>query len=200
MLPTTKDLESVLRVAYADAEPARRAYCENYLFEERVAGPRQTDYESELPDGIQDFDGWDGWHRDSWLWDRMHRPVPQTFTAINTVAAHAKELNEQQYLVRVESLKYALGTTGYSLDEVAGCLRGADPSGKFRDEDSQATLELICTSLNDNPYAVRPRFAGFLEDIEDSLNTDDWPDRLRDRFGLAHHDPRDSEPIPIALM
>jgi len=54
---------------------------------------------------------------------------------------------------------------------------------------------------------IRPTFAGFWEEVQDLLPADrktapkDWADRLRDRLGLAHFDPRErGGPIDILVF
>ena len=203
MIPTTKDLENLLHATCGLADEVRRAYCENYLYEERVSRSRQTAYEAALGSSAADFDAWDEWHRDRYLWSAMHRPVPETFTAANAAAAHSGELVGDQDLVRVESLEYALGEMGHELDQLVEYLdliAGGGATAKYGAEDAQDALASICASLNRNPFGIRPRFAGFLEDVEGTLAESDWPDRVRDRFGLSHYNPRSGEAIPVALM
>jgi hypothetical protein len=45
----------------------------------------------------------------------------------------------------------------------------------------------------------RPCFAAFKDEVLDDLREADWPDRLRNRLGLAHYDGV-AGPVPVALM
>jgi len=203
LTPTHKELEDLLQTLCAGGDPSWTAYGENYLFEERVSRRRQADYESGLAGRTADGDAWDRWHRDQYLPLAIHREVPETFTALNAAAAHAADLGEDQWLIRVEKLTHALGDTGLTIDrlqEVLEVAAGRSAGGKYGLADAEAQLSAVCDSLNRNPNGVRPRFAGFLQDVEDTLNLPDWPDQVRDRFGLAHIDPGTGAPIPVALM
>ena len=203
MTPAQKELEDLLQTACAGSDPSWAAYGENYLFEERVARQRQADYESALGTQAADGAAWDYWHRDQYLPRAIHREVPETFTALNAAAAHTADLGEDQWLVRVEKLTHALGDTGLTVDQLEVILAvatGASTDPKFNMTDAESELQGVCDSLNRNPNGVRPRFAGFLQDLEDSLRLPDWPDQVRDRFGLAHLDPGPGAVVPIALM
>lgn len=189
---------------WGSADPDFRAQAENYLFEERVSSPRQQDYEGSANPGTSTFEAWDRWHRDEYLWKSVHREVPETFTSINRDAAHSGALAPDQYLVRVEGLEYALGDTGFSLDELhsaLGVARGEGTHSGYTSADAEDAMAQICDSLNRNPYGIRPRFAGFLQDVEEALTEHDWPDHVRDRFGLGHYTPWTlGETIPIVLL
>ncbi|WP_295389483.1 hypothetical protein [uncultured Thiodictyon sp.] len=203
MTPAFKDLEELLRSTCRSGDPNLAAYGENYLFEERVSGPRQGAYESAQQGNSADFAAWDRWHRDQYLPRAIHRAVPETFTGINAEAAHSSALGEDQWLVRVENLRYALGENGLTIDrlhELLTAVQDGRRDPKYDLLDAEASLEGVCESLNRNPYAVRPRFAGFYQGLEDTLAAPDWPDLVRDRFGLAHFNPAPKEIIPVALM
>ncbi len=203
MTPAAKDLEDLLCSAATGSDPSWAAYGENYLFEERVSSQRQVDYEMALQGQIPDLDAWDRWHRGTYLPKAIHRPVPEPFTAVNSAAAHAADLAEDQWLVRVEKLTYALRETGLEIDRLQEFLdvaAGGPSGGKFNSLDAEAELQGVCDSLNRNPNGVRPRFAGFFQDVENTLGLPDWPDQVRDRFGLAHIDPGPGATLPIAVM
>jgi hypothetical protein len=179
------------------------AYSGNYRFDERAAPERQRHYEESLPITGAGFDEWDQWHRDIYLWRALHKEVPDTFTALNGAAAHSRELEPEQNLVRVENLEYALGAMGLAVDELHEALevaRTGKGSANYSQADAEAKLMELCEQLNDNPYSVRPRFAGFLGDVEDSVDLPDWPNQVRDRFGLGHYAAPPGTSIPVALM
>lgn len=209
MIPHAEELEDLLKGVCANGDPRDVACCRNYLFEERVSDQRQKDYEGLLRDCPKDhafdFAAWDSWHRDQYLPRAiLYREVPETFTARNADAAHSGDLQGDQRLVRIENLAHALRETGLTIDglqEILMVTTGSAPAGKKYDRiAAQDALEGVCDSLNRNPHSVRPRFAGFLHDVEDTIEAPDWADGARDRFGLAHLDPHPGETMPIALM
>lgn len=181
-----------------------RALAENFLFEERVSLVRQSEYEGIIKPSPGSFEDWDRHHRDDYLWKKIRRDVPETFTAINGGAAHSGAIADSQYLVRIESLDHAIGETGFSLNELQTVLavaRGNSRQSLYTTTDADDALAQVCHSLNGNPNGIRPRFAGFLQDVEDVLMLPDWPDQIRDRFGLAHFTPyTPGETIPIVLL
>lgn len=198
MTSRLKELKDLLKVGCASDDPIRAAYCGNYLFEERVLHRRQTNYEEALQGQASDFDAWDLWHRNRYLAQAIYRKVPETFTDLNTSAAHSGDLQEKQRLVRIENLKYALHETGLTIAELQEILAVATNkalAGKYDAIDAQAALEDICASLNRNPHSVRPRFASFFQDVADTIDASDWgqssprPLRtgaLRSRAGRDH--------------
>jgi hypothetical protein len=68
--------------------------------------------------------------------------------------------------------------------------------------DAKYRLEEVCRSLNTNPYAIRPRFAAFAQEMQDEIDDPNWAERLRDRLGLAHLPPPSNAfgPYPVVLM
>ncbi len=202
MVPGKLALIDLLCSLWNSGDARFKAYAENYRFDERVSSQRQQEYENTLSE-VADFAGWDRWHNDSYLQKAIHRPVPETFAALNSAAAHAGDINSHQYLLRVEGLEHALGAMGSSADELATVLavaRGDAKPDKYSKAEALDKLQDLCDQLNANPYSVRPRFAGFLQDVEDSLDLHDWPNQVRDRFGLGHYAAAAGSPIPIALM
>jgi len=201
LTPSFKELEDLLKAAMARGDPTLDAYCQNYLLEERVSRGPQADYEGAVNGHASDFNAWDRWHRDQYLPRAIHQDVPETFTALSSSAAHSGDLQKDQWLIRVENLKYALGETGLTIDrlqEILDVATGVVPGGKLGLIDAQDSLAGVCDSLNCNPHSVRPRFAGFLQDLEGALEESDWPDRIRDRFGpvLTNDRYRDVSNLP----
>ncbi len=202
MVPGNLPLNDLLCSLWNSADAQLKAYAENYRFDERVSSPRQQAYEDDLSD-FADFVAWDRWHRDVYLWKSIHRPVPETFTTLNAAAAHAGSIEPNQFLLRVETLEYALGPMGSSADELATVLavaRGDAKPDKYSKAEASDKLQELCDQLNANAYSVRPRFAGFFQDLEDSLDLPDWPNQVRDRFGLGHYAASTGAPISIVLM
>jgi hypothetical protein len=196
-------LEALLHATWKTGDADLVAYAGNYVFEERVSSERQTSYERSPSIVTTGFDEWDRWHRNTYIWQAIHRETPETFSAINRDAAHSGDLAPEQYLVRVEGLEHALAQTRLELDELSSALessRTAKDHGKYSAAEAIEAVSSVCDALNRNPYGVRPRFAGFLQDVDDSLSSSDWPNQVRDRFGLGHYKPNAGEVIPIAIM
>jgi hypothetical protein len=190
--PAFKDLEELLRSTCRSSDPNLGAYGENYPFEEHVSGLRQAAYESAQQGNSADFAAWDRWHRDQYLPRAIRRAVPETFTALNVEAAHSAALGDDQWLVRVEDLRYAVREIGLAiarLHELLAVVQGGRPDPKYDVLDAEAVLEDVCDYLNSNPHSIRPRFAGFYQGLEDTLAATDWPDLVRDRFGLGALEP-----------
>lgn len=203
MTPLVQFLDVLLQTMWRTADPDFVAHSGNYAFEERVGKDRQRAYEHSLPIGTKTFDAWDRWHRDRYLWSAIHSDVPETFVAINGVAAHSGGLAPEQFLLRVEGLEHALRETGFTVDDLNAALEAARSGKSLRKYSPSEAIDAlagVCDSLNGNPYSVRPRFAGFMQDVEDTLRALDWPDQIRDRFGLGHYAAMPGETIPIALM
>lgn len=185
-----------------------KARAENIFFEERVDPDRQGPYEASLAMADATYEDWLGAHRD-YLEGAVTTALPETFLTRNRAAALQpavwSELGKEQFLVRVECLDYVLThTKANSLDDLAyrlGVYKGEIKDDRFTQGDAKALLEEVCWSLNTNPYAVRPRFAAFAQELEDDIEAPDWANRLRDRLGLAHYPPKNrSGPWPVVLM
>lgn len=204
MTPNNSLLDSLLREMWLSGNDDWKACAANYRFDERVSMERQRAYESALGVVPTGFEAWAKWHQGRYLKRAMHRPVPETFSALNAEATHSGDLGPDQDLVRVEGLEYALGEMGLSVDEMHTVLEvartGNDAGKHYTRKDAMDKLVELCDKLNANPYGVRPRFAGFLQDVEDAVDAKDWPNQVRDRFGLGHHAAMPGAPIPIALM
>jgi hypothetical protein len=211
--PSNPALAEILQYLGSQAvrrsDPELAAKSDNYLFEERVQTDRQHRYETGHPPAGTTYEDWLESHTD-YLQASVFRELPETFGSINAQAslpsAVMSDLAGQQFLIRVECLDHALTHTKVDdLEHLAHNL--AVYSGESRDNtvtqgDAKALLEEVCRSLNSNPYAVRPRFAAFAEEMQDEISAPDWANRLRDRLGLAHY-PSPSIAFathPVALM
>jgi hypothetical protein len=202
MVPGNRSLDDLLRSLWQAGSSPLQAYAQNYRCDERASPQRQQAYEAALGE-VADFDAWDRWHRDKYLPQAIHRAVPETFTAANAAAAHAGSLDTRQDLLRLETLDKALGPMGFTVDELATALavaRGEAKPGNYSKTEAEDALLTLCGLLNDNEYSIRPRFAGFFQDVEDSLSLPDWPNQIRDRFGLGHRAATSGAPIPVVLL
>jgi hypothetical protein len=192
----------------ASADVVLQARAENVLFEERVGPTRQAGYETGYGPTAPSYEDWLESHAD-YLNDLIYKELPETFLPLNAEAALpstvASDLGEEQVLVRVESLDYALGETRLvslaDLEHTLAIYQNQRQDPNVNSGDAKALLQEVCRSLNQNPYAVRPRFAAFAQELAEDIDADDWPLRLRDRLGLAHLPPtRALGPHPVALM
>ncbi|MBF0179101.1 MAG: hypothetical protein HQM03_03625 [Magnetococcales bacterium] len=176
----------------------------NYLIEERVQPDRQGRYETGYAGSVSDLDDWVEAHKE-YLTDRIYQPCPETFTEINRDAAHSPLLDTKLYLLRIERLDHALAILKRDLDHIAHAVevfhKRAQPRANISHDDLYASLKKLAQILNKNPFSQRPRFAALESGLADEMEAADWANRLRNRLGLAHHDPGVAgPPIPVALM
>lgn len=185
-----------------------RARAENFRFEERVSQTRQISYETKHGPVSSNYEDWLESHKD-YLEDSIYKAVPETFSSVNSTAslpsAVTSELGEDQELIRIESLDYALRETKVrsltDLENILAVYQGLRSDLSLTPGDAKAALQEVCRSFNQNPYAVRPRFAAFSQELKEDINALDWPIRLRDRLGLAHLPPTNAfGPHPVVLM
>ncbi|MEY2633631.1 MAG: hypothetical protein RIR00_2285 [Pseudomonadota bacterium] len=207
MLPASPLLLQLFRQLRQQDDIALRARAENFCFEERVSPIRLKRYETQFAEDSGDYEQWLDNHA-NYLNSTVYTQLPETFTPLNQDAALpsavSSPLGQEQFLIRVESLDYALGELGKSLSDLEQTL--AIYVGERKDEqvttgEARALLQKLCDSLNHNPFAVRPRFAAFDEELAADIAASDWSTRLRDRLGLAHLPPSGSfGPHPVILM
>lgn len=181
------------------SHPEKRALSENFILEERLSKAREDSYARyALTPG--NFDDWKSSHED-YLYDKIFvKPsAPETFEPLNHLN-FLRNIEPDQDLVRLENLvellKLAREDTNIAL------------MGEFfekfinnpGDSDARAIIDNFLWNLNRN-RDHRPMFVGFWGEVKDLFQNFDpqWPDKLRDRFGLGHLDPR-GEPIPVVLF
>lgn len=201
-------LDRILRELLASDDVVLRARAENFRFEERVNADRQSRYEAQHGPAGSAYEDWLESHGE-YLAGSVHIALPETFLTLNAAAALPvavySELGEEQVLVRVESLDYAFGETKVrsvaDMEQILAVYRSERRDPSMDAGDAKALLQEVCRSLNQNPYAVRPRFAAFAQELAEDIDAPDWVSRLRDRLGLAHLPPtRTTGPHPVILM
>jgi hypothetical protein len=206
--PTNLQLIAIIDALLSSCDVVRRAHAENVLMEQRVGADRQARYEAGFPPSAPTDRAWRKSHGD-YLQSAVFLDLPETFLAPNAEAALppavTSTLGDRQVLVRVESLDYVLTHTKVnSIDSLMTLLtiyKGDDKHDRIDPGDAKALLAEVCRSLNENPYAVRPRFGAFAQELEGDIDRPDWAERLRDRLGLAHFPPAGKYgPHPVALM
>jgi hypothetical protein len=206
MQPSHLELRALLDLHRSSADPNERAYAENVLFEERVGTDRALAYASGLPATLPDIQTWAEAHND-FVARTVHIELPETFTAVNAAAALSADIDRTLHLIRVERIDRALrdvpGLEGNLLALAADIMHGRRTDRTMSDETARDLAATLCDYFNTNPVRSRPKFAGFFHDLRAERidpPTNGWPDRLRNRLGLAHHDPGDGPPIPVALF
>lgn len=174
----------------AAAEARVRCEIDNCWFEERVSSDRQQVFEDELG-RIASWDEFRQRHAD------YHRTfvqvgdglLPHTFMP-KFVSRDLTRIDEKQIVVRVESLVRPLLASGISFIELR----------KAFDSHEHDLIERFIRTWNESAVRdARPAFATLKSAVIDELDQDDWPERLRDRLGLAHYDAT-AGPEPVALM
>lgn len=185
-----------------NVSPDAVAYACNYQMEERVSLARQTHYETGSVENVIDLDGWSAVHK-AYLAARVQVPCPETFTDLNFQAAHSPPIEQDLHLIRIERLDHVLQELRMDLDHLSmfvESLHGRGPGiENVSPVEVAAMMKKVARSLNTNPFAGRPRFAGLEAELVEDINASDCYNRLRNRLGLRHHDPIGS-PIPVALM
>lgn len=186
---TDSTLQAGLETWRRATDVRERATADNMWFEERVSPPRLAAFEEQVnspdaPDHLPD--------RQSWYWKRFVRygePTPDTFAAdLEPARLGPGPLEPFQPIVRLEDLRTPLHDQGLALVDLESARR----------ENQTAVLDRFLASWNDVRDA-RPAFAAWKDQVLDEVAAPDWPDRLRDRLGLAHYDPT-AGPIPVVLM
>jgi hypothetical protein len=188
-------LNDALDLWAKDPDLRQRACAHNIAFDERLAGSRGDFFEAMTtgfgiaPDGLRrraiDY------YRD---YVRVSRGIPHTFLDLNAsagITAVARDLD----LIRIEDLRDPLDKTGVD------AVRLADAIGKH-DKTSRALLDWFCEQWNTRPDIRRnPRcFSALKDECLFEISASDWPELLRNKFGLDHFDGSRSGPIFVALM
>lgn len=180
---------------------AERIVVENFILEERLGFERETDYANGLKI-LADFSEWTTQHKDyllKYIYLKNKSEIPVTFKNINRTNFIA-DLEPAQYLIRVENLK-ALARIARKEDETRIYEKNLDSFLKNPGDDTaRAFLTDFLDDCNQN-RDVRPLFVGFWGEVKEFFENNDpeWPDKLRDCFGLGHLDPM-GEPIPIVIF
>ena len=114
---------------------------------------------------------------------------PETFRDGHTASTFSA-IDAKLDLLRVERFDFVAQYSGLSRKRFAELVDGQLANKLTADERKALDDALLTWKLQTDR---RPVFAAFWEDMEtlfDADSTPDWADRLRDRMGLAHLDPR----------
>ncbi len=173
--------------ALTDVE--RRAEADNLWFELRVSDARRHGFEEEAFGAVTADE-----------LSRAQTDYCRTFVQVGDDVAHTfinaldpanlGMIDEMQRVVRIKSLVRPLNAHGISFVELK----------KAFDDNDVAVIDGFLRTWNDSTVRDwRPAFAAFKDEVVDDLAEANWPDRLRDRLGLAHYDCAIG-PVPVALM
>lgn len=168
------------------ADPETRAELDNLLFEERVNEARRQAFEA----AISDVSSWDDLRDHHIRYCKAFIYVDEGLFPHTFVPGFAvRDLSggdEERLLVRVERLARPLTASDMTFAELSDAL----------DKGKHATVDRFLRIWNELPARDwRPVFATPKLSVADDLAQPDWPDRLRDRLGLAHFGLE-----PVALM
>ncbi len=169
--------------------PKDRAQAHNLGFEERVSAERQAHFETvaggassptALARGQTDYFN-----------DYVTNNTPDTFLDSLVPARLVPGLlDTAQRIVRLEKVRPdVLAAAGIT----AADLRDAVHSP------NAAVLDAFVNQWNPARDG-RPTFAAWKSEVRDALREPNWADLMRDRFGLAHYDPKPGQIIPVLLM
>ncbi len=182
-------LNSALQAWRAGGDPAERACADNIWFEERVSSARSRHLEAIAPDTPSPA-SLAAWQTD---YCRTHVETnnPDIFRDDLAPARLVPGLlDTHQRIARLERVPATLlNEAGLTFDALTRAFDGGD----------HAVLDVFLqrwNALRDG----RPAFAAWKDELIDDLRFADWADRVRDRLGLAHHDPGPADPIPVILM
>lgn len=176
-----------------------RAVVENFVLEERLTEAREDSYAQHVS-APADFGEWRFAH-ENYLSTRIRTAVPETFADLND-ANWLPHLDPDQFLLRVENLSQLLKLAHHDDNDLMPLYDHLHKLVANRNEHDaqQVVAEFLgdCNRARDH----RPLFVGFWGEVKDLFEPEqpDWPERLRDRFGLGHLDPMSGEPIPILVL
>ncbi len=185
-------------------EIRKRCIAENFILEERLTKEREDSYGEHLENPVNK-DTWDHGHED-YVDKRIYSRsgIPETFEDINKPNL-LPVLDGDQYLVRLEDIGRLSSLYGKPTDEMMKHF-----SDFITDPETPGNEDIIkgFFSAWNKKRDYRPIFAGFWGDIKDiftdaagsRVENEDWADRLRNRFGLGHMDPKNGESIPVLMF
>jgi len=181
--------------------PEEIAVAENFILEERLSELREDSYERFLTSPIEISD-WN-FNHEEYVTNKIKllqgQGIPETFTDINRLN-WLPDLEPNQMLIRVENLEQLVEVVRYNVD-LTQLIDYFTNYIENKDQDSADVIKdflFHCNSFRD----LRPAFVGFWGEVKDLLdnNVNDWPNKLRNRFGLGHLDPFNGKPIPILVF
>lgn len=214
-------LRTALSSMHQSTDPVLRARAENLIFEQRIGSQRIQAYCDQINKQCNSHQDWLSSHAD-YLNRNIHfsgviykesptKKIPETFTAINRPcflpAAVSSPLAEEQEIIRLINLSYVEDKTLFNdptrLVQALSIYQGVKAKNEISitQHDSKGLLQSICDQINLFHRANSPQFAAFAEELKDEINSDEWPNLLRDRLGMTHLQNTPKNPsIPVMLM
>lgn len=201
------DFESfyqLIKAASQNSNIETRCIAENFILEERLTEEREENYDTYL-ESPMDVNSWKRSHK-NYVEQKIYvySESPETFSDVNN-ANMLPSVDTDQYFVRLENIGVFEFFREKPLDEMMGFFKAfiKDPK-KPGNKDVVKDFLYKWNEIKD----LRPLFAGFWGEVRDiftdasgnRVENDDWPNQLRDRFGLGHMDPVDNEPIPVLMF
>ena len=180
---------AALQAWRADNSRCERANADNIWFEERVSPARLRRFEAIAPDTPSPASLAD-WQID-YCTTHVKTDNSDTFRAnLDPARLVPGLLDTDQRILRLESVPATpLNEAGLTFEQLTRAFN----------DDNHAVLDAFLQRWNVLRDA-RPAFAAWKDELTEDLRFPDWPDRIRDRLGLAHHDPGRSGPVPVMLM
>ena len=186
------------------SDPESQANAENFILEERLPPAREERY-GVFVDSPGNIGPWRGRHN-KYIRNHVYlnKGLPETFADEN-LNNFWQGLEETQYLLRLENLHSALKLAKEDKDIFTAFQLCQKFLHDRHHPDYLGFVEEFFSSWNAG-RDLRPTFAGFWGEVKGSFDNNldnddpDWPNQVRDRFGLGHYDPQGGEPIPILLL
>lgn len=182
----------------------KRCIAENFILEERLTEEREDNYGKHFEKPVNE-ETWDDGHED-YVYKRIYSSsgIPETFEDINKPNL-LPAFDSDQYLVRLEDIGRLNRLYAKTAVEIMKHF-----SDFLKDPETLESANIIKSFFSawNKKRDYRPIFAGFWGDVKDiftdaagnRVENEDWADRLRNRFGLGHMDPKDGEPIPVLMF
>jgi len=176
-----------------------RAAVENFVLEERLTEAREDSY-AQYVSAPADLGEWRFAH-ENYVSAKIRTGAPETFGNLNQPNA-LPDLEPDQFVLRVENLAQLIKLAHQDDGELT--LLSDHLQKLIIDRNDHDAMHVAAEFLTDCNRARdhRPLFVGFWGEVKDLFEPDrpNWPERLRDRFGLGHFDPMNGEPIPILVL
>ena len=178
------------------------AVAENFLLEERLSNERENSYEKYISPTM-DFNSWNNDHEE-YIFQNIYTlsDNPETFTKNNSPNI-LSVLDKNQYVVRLENLNFPCLKNGIDTQRMMDYL---DSFIHKKEKKYTDFIDRFIKIWNDS-RDKRPIFIGFWGEVKEFFEengkrkkNDNWPNQLRDAFGLGHLDPCGGESVPVILL
>lgn len=189
------DLLPVARLSHWE----ERVIAENFVLEERLSAAREGNY-AQFVAAPADIGEWRFAH-ENYLSAKIRTAAPEAFAELNE-RNWLPDLEPDQFVLRVENLAQLLKLAQHDENELTPLMDHMQRL--ITDRNDHEAEQVVAEFLADYNRARdhRPLFVGFWGEVKDLFEPEqkNWPERLRDRFGLGHFDPMNGAPIPILVL